>query len=58
MIIDGELVIGGSYNYTGSAETRNAENVTFTTSQCVAEAFERNFERRWEAAKPYERGAR
>ena len=29
IIIDGHLVIGGSYNYTASAEHRNAENVTF-----------------------------
>jgi phosphatidylserine/phosphatidylglycerophosphate/cardiolipin synthase-like enzyme len=47
MVIDGELVIGGSYNYTRSAETRNAENVTFIRSACVAEEFKENFERRW-----------
>lgn len=47
MVIDGELVIGGSYNYTRSAEQRNAENVTFTRSSCVAKVFTANFENRW-----------
>jgi phosphatidylserine/phosphatidylglycerophosphate/cardiolipin synthase-like enzyme len=52
MIIDGELVIGGSYNYTRSAEERNAENVTFTTSACVARLYRDNFESRWTASAP------
>ncbi len=51
IVIDRNLVIGGSYNYTGSAENKNAENVTFTASPCVAEAFERNFESRWAVSK-------
>jgi phosphatidylserine/phosphatidylglycerophosphate/cardiolipin synthase-like enzyme len=52
MVIDGALVIGGSYNYTRSAETRNAENVTFSRSTCLAETFRANFERRWQTAAP------
>ena len=36
IVIDGETVIGGSFNYTGSAERRNAENVTIIRSGCVA----------------------
>jgi phosphatidylserine/phosphatidylglycerophosphate/cardiolipin synthase-like enzyme len=52
MVIDGELVIGGSYNYTRSAEERNAENVTFTRSACVAGLYRANFEKRWKASAP------
>jgi phospholipase D len=28
MIVDDDLVIGGSFNYTAAARARNAENVT------------------------------
>jgi phosphatidylserine/phosphatidylglycerophosphate/cardiolipin synthase-like enzyme len=52
MVIDGQLVIGGSYNYTRSAEERNAENVTFSRSACIANVFRDNFERRWTASAP------
>ena len=52
MVIDGETVIGGSYNYTRSAEDKNAENVTFTKSACVAKLYTGNFERRWTASAP------
>lgn len=52
MVIDGDLVIGGSYNYTRSAEERNAENVTFTKSACVAGLYRANFEKRWKASAP------
>jgi phosphatidylserine/phosphatidylglycerophosphate/cardiolipin synthase-like enzyme len=52
MVIDGGLVVGGSYNYTKSAEARNAENVTFTLSACVAKLFGDNFEQRWKVSEP------
>jgi phosphatidylserine/phosphatidylglycerophosphate/cardiolipin synthase-like enzyme len=52
MVIDGALVVGGSYNFTRSAEQRNAENVTFTRSACVAGMFRSNFDRRWKASEP------
>jgi phospholipase D len=52
MVIDGDMVIGGSYNYTRSAEERNAENVTFTRSACVAGLYRTNFEKRWKASAP------
>jgi phosphatidylserine/phosphatidylglycerophosphate/cardiolipin synthase-like enzyme len=55
IIIDGDLTIGGSYNYTASAENRNAENVTFIRSACVAQQFTENFERRWALSAPDER---
>jgi len=52
MVIDDETVIGGSYNYTRSAEGKNAENVTFTTSACLAKLYTGNFEQRWKASAP------
>ena len=39
IIIDGRLVVGGSYNYTGSASRRNAENVLFIADEAVARRF-------------------
>ena len=34
IVVDGHLVIGGSYNYTASAEHRNAENVHLHRLAC------------------------
>jgi phospholipase D len=51
IIIDGKTVIGGSYNFTISAEGRNAENVTFIDSQDVAKLYLSN----WEARKAVSR---
>jgi phospholipase D len=47
IIIDDRLVIGGSYNYTASAERKNAENVTFIDSPDIAGLYLAN----WEARK-------
>jgi phospholipase D len=46
IIIDGALVIGGSFNYTQAAEQRNVEDVTFTQSRDIASRFLANWERR------------
>lgn len=43
IIIDRRTVVGGSYNYTRSAEYRNAENVTFIDSAAVAARFSANW---------------
>jgi phosphatidylserine/phosphatidylglycerophosphate/cardiolipin synthase-like enzyme len=56
IIIDDHLVIGGSYNYSKSAEDRNAENVTFIDSPEIARQFTINWESRRAASIPYERG--
>jgi phosphatidylserine/phosphatidylglycerophosphate/cardiolipin synthase-like enzyme len=53
MIIDRRLVIGGSYNYTYSAESRNAENVTFTWSLEFADAYLANWQERRSFSAPY-----
>ena len=46
IIIDRHLVVGGSYNYTASAEHRNAENATFIDSTELAERYLENWESR------------
>lgn len=51
IVIDRRLVIGGSYNFTDSAERRNAENVTFIESAPVAARFLENWARRRAAAE-------
>lgn len=43
IVIDRRVVIGGSYNYTASAERRNVEDVTITDSPEVAARFVRNW---------------
>ncbi len=43
IVIDRHLVIGGSYNFTRSAETRNAENVTLIDSPDIAARFLSNW---------------
>jgi phosphatidylserine/phosphatidylglycerophosphate/cardiolipin synthase-like enzyme len=52
IVIDRRIVIGGSYNYTASAERRNAENVTFIESEAVAARFLANWTSRRDAAEP------
>ena len=51
IVIDHRMVIGGSYNYTASAERRNAENVTFIESEAVAARFLANWAQRRDAAE-------
>src|SRR3954454_5249111 len=52
IIIDGHLVIGGSYNYTASAERKNAENVTFIDAPVVADFYLVNWEARKGVSRP------
>jgi phosphatidylserine/phosphatidylglycerophosphate/cardiolipin synthase-like enzyme len=54
IVIDGHLVIGGSYNYTAAAERRNAENVTFIDAPVVADFYLLN----WEARRAVSRRSR
>jgi len=51
IVIDHRVVIGGSYNYTASAEHRNVEDVTITQSPDVAEQFARNWATRQSGAE-------
>ncbi|NLR97012.1 phospholipase D family protein [Rhizobium sp. P38BS-XIX] len=54
IVIDGHLTVGGSYNYTASAQKRNAENVTFTDSAEIARQFIANWDSRLKASRPFE----
>ena len=54
IVIDEHLVVGGSYNLTHAAETRNAENVTFIESPEVAGWFLANWTSRQNVARRLE----
>jgi phosphatidylserine/phosphatidylglycerophosphate/cardiolipin synthase-like enzyme len=54
IIIDGRLVVGGSYNYTVSAERHNAENVTFIESSALAALYLANWDSRKAVSRPYD----
>ena len=51
IVIDRHLTIGGSYNVTRSAETRNAENVTIIDSPAIAARFLGNWSARQAASE-------
>jgi phosphatidylserine/phosphatidylglycerophosphate/cardiolipin synthase-like enzyme len=55
IVIDGRLVLTGSFNYTRSAQTRNAENCLFLTDPDIAASYTRNWEKhvREEKTVPY-----
>lgn len=54
MIIDRRTVITGSYNFSASAENRNAENLLFIDDEKIAALFLKNFELHWQHSDPYE----
>jgi phosphatidylserine/phosphatidylglycerophosphate/cardiolipin synthase-like enzyme len=43
MVIDGETVITGSFNFTKSSEERNAENLLVLRDGALAERYEANW---------------
>jgi phosphatidylserine/phosphatidylglycerophosphate/cardiolipin synthase-like enzyme len=47
MVIDGEIVVTGSYNWSAAAEEKNDENLVVFRDREVAGAYEREFERIW-----------
>jgi phosphatidylserine/phosphatidylglycerophosphate/cardiolipin synthase-like enzyme len=54
IIVDRHLVVGGSYNYTASAESRNAEDVTFLDSPQLAAQFLANWNNRQAVSERYD----
>ncbi len=52
IIIDEEIVITGSYNFTNSAETRNDENLVVIYNDQVADFFLQEFQRVFTQAQP------
>lgn len=51
IIIDNSKVLTGSYNWTYSAEYKNAENIVFIESDPIAKKYTEYFENRWLTAK-------
>jgi len=54
MVMDGETVVTGSFNFTRAAEDRNAENLLVLRDPRLAAAYAANWERRRAGSRPYE----
>ena len=54
MVVDGETVITGSFNFTVSAQTRNAENLFVLRDATLAARYAANWERRRAVSVPYD----
>ncbi|MEY2622446.1 MAG: hypothetical protein RIT26_2266 [Pseudomonadota bacterium] len=52
MVMDSEVVVTGSFNFTNAAETRNAENLLILRSQSLAQAYRDNWLSHWRHARP------
>jgi phosphatidylserine/phosphatidylglycerophosphate/cardiolipin synthase-like enzyme len=52
LVVDGEVVVTGSYNFSNSAERRNDENLLIIHSASLAGAYLSEFTRIFTAAKP------
>lgn len=54
MVVDGRHVQTGSYNYTYSAATKNAENALLLRDvPALAASYEREWQRLWDEAEPF-----
>jgi len=51
MIIDNDIVLAGSYNWTNAAETRNAENLLIIKDQSTVKIYKKNWKKRYQRAK-------
>lgn len=51
IIIDGQVVVTGSYNFSANAEERNDENLLIIDNQAFAKQFEQEFEEIFSQAK-------
>ena len=49
-IVDGKIVVMGSYNFTQSAEVRNDENILIIYDQAIAQQYMDEFQRVWKVA--------
>ena len=56
MVIDGEKVITGSFNFTAAAQNRNAENLLVIDDPALAAKYTANWEHRRAVSERY-RGA-
>ncbi len=53
MIIDGAVVLTGSFNFTKAAETQNAENLLVIRSPELARQYANNWEAHAAHSEPY-----
>jgi phosphatidylserine/phosphatidylglycerophosphate/cardiolipin synthase-like enzyme len=53
MILDGTVVITGSFNFTASAERRNAENLLIIRDRQIAEKYAANWQEHFAHSKRY-----
>ena len=53
MVIDGETVITGSFNFTKSAEERNAENLLVIRDKALAARYDANWHQHATHSQPY-----
>lgn len=53
MIIDGETVITGSFNFTKAAEEKNAENLLVFRDKKLAERYIKNWQEHGQHSTPY-----
>jgi phosphatidylserine/phosphatidylglycerophosphate/cardiolipin synthase-like enzyme len=58
MVIDGRIVITGSFNFTKAAEESNAENLLIIDDAQLAQKYARNWQEHLEHSVPYERPAK
>lgn len=53
MVVDGNAVITGSYNWTRSAALYNHENILLTQDAPVVKSFLKQFDQLWKEMEPY-----
>jgi phosphatidylserine/phosphatidylglycerophosphate/cardiolipin synthase-like enzyme len=54
MVIDGETIITGSFNFTKAAEEKNAENLLVIRDKALAKKYEDNWQRHWDHSEEYQ----
>lgn len=54
MVIDGETVVTGSFNFTKAAEEKNAENLLVIRDKSIAEKYTCNWAAHCEHSEKYE----
>ena len=57
MIIDGSMILTGSFNFTKAAEQQNAENLLTIHDSALAEQYTANWQKHLEHSEPYGGGA-
>jgi phosphatidylserine/phosphatidylglycerophosphate/cardiolipin synthase-like enzyme len=55
MVIDKSITITGSFNFTKSADERNAENLLIINDQAIAKLYSDNWLIHWNHSQPYAR---